>query len=73
MTRQSGIVSSFGESFLDVCVAGYSYPNEPRCLAKTVLTGGGEMRETHVDFPPSDHITGLSNRHLNSNKGLFLR
>jgi len=44
-----------------------------------VLTGGGDLREVQVDVPLSvshtafDHIAGLYNRHLNSNRGICLR
>jgi len=44
-----------------------------------VLTGGGDLRFAHVDVPLSvshtcfDHIAGLYNRHLNSNRGICLR
>ena len=44
-----------------------------------VLTGGGDLRKAQVDvphllaIPVFDHIAGLYNRHLNSNRGICLR
>jgi hypothetical protein len=51
-------------------------PSQPS-QAKT-LTGGRDLREAQVDIPLSvshtcvDHIAGLCNRHLNSNRGKCL-
>ena len=44
-----------------------------------VITGVGDLRKAQVDVPLSvshtafDHIAGLYNRHLNSNRGICLR
>ena len=51
------------------------FPSQAKPSQAKVLTGGGDLREAQVDVHLSaisafDRTAGLSNRHLNSNRGL---